>query len=280
LKISSFNVKSFLGYSQQALQFVSDSPHLESELLLSFVLGISREKLYLMADKKVPLYKGKRFLRAIEKRKHGYPFFYIYGRREFMGVEFAIREGVFIPRPETEILEEEALKIANGRRMKTLDIGSGSGCIILSFLAHNKYSYGIGLDISKTAIKISLLNAGRLNLGDRAQFINGDFFNYVFDRKFDLIMSNPPYVRSERIPSIKYEPYRALYGGSDGFDFYPDLFKKAFSLLNERGYFFAEIDEDMGERSINLMKKEGFENIKVIKDLSDMDRFVFGAKRP
>ena len=272
------DVKSLFKYTLNNLKFVSDSPALESELLLSHVIGVRREKLCLIRDNNVDDYLSKKVLNFIDKRMKGYPFFYIYGKKEFMGIDFSITEGVLIPRNETETLVEESLKIVNGRQINVLDIGTGSGCIVLSFLFYNRLSKGIGVDVSKTAIKTALLNAGKLNLLDRVKFLSIDFLNYNPLKKFDLILSNPPYVKSKKALDIKYEPCEALDGGEDGFKFYPYLFRKAFSMLANGGFIFVEIDDDMGERSIQIMKSEGFKKTRIIKDLSNLDRFVFGVK--
>jgi release factor glutamine methyltransferase len=272
------DVKSLFKYTLNNLKFVSDSPTLESELLLSYVLGVKREKLYLIRDKNVDDYLSKKLLNFVEKRMEGYPFFYIFREKEFMGINFSIGEGVLIPRPETEILVEESLQIANGKQMNVLDIGTGSGCIISSFLFYNKLSKGIGIDISRAAIEVALLNARKLNLLDRVNFVNIDLLNYHPLKAFDLILSNPPYVKSKKVLNIKYEPRKALDGGEDGFEFYPYLFRKAFSMLADGGFVVVEIDDDMGERSIQIMKDVGFKKTRIIKDLSNLDRFVFGAK--
>ena len=272
------DVKSLYKYTFNKIKFISDSPTLESELLLSHVLGVKREKLYLIMDRNVDDYLSKKVLNFVEKRTKGYPFFYIYGEKEFMGINFSIREGVLIPRPETEILVEESLKISNGRQMNVLDIGTGSGCIILSFLFYNKLSKGIGIDISGTAVEVALSNARKLNLLDRVNFVNIDLLNYYPLKAFDLILSNPPYVKSKKVLNIKYEPRKALDGGEDGFEFYPYLFRKVFSMLADGGFVIVEIDDEMGERSIKIMKSMGFKKTRIIKDLYNLDRFVSGVK--
>jgi release factor glutamine methyltransferase len=272
------DVKSLLKSAYIDLKGVSDVPKLESELLLSYVLNVKREKLYLIEDNLVDDYSSKKFTDCIEKRKKGYPFFYIIGRREFMGLEFEVREGVLIPRPETEIIVLESLKVANGHKMHVIDVGTGSGCIILSFLYYNKLSRGIGIDISKRAIKLASTNAKKFNLGDRAKFLKVDFFIYKPDEKFDIIVANPPYVKTERVKDVKYEPHMSLNGGKDGFGFYPSFFMRSFSMLSNGGFLFAEIDDDMGERSVQIMKETGFRDIKIIKDLSGLDRVICGMK--
>jgi len=272
------DVKSLLKHAFNDLKSVSDAPVLESELLLSSVLGVKRGKLYLMENSLVDDYLVRKFFVCIEKRKKGYPFFYIFGKREFMNLEFIVKEGVLIPRSETETIVEESLKIANGKKMKVFDIGTGSGCIILSFLYYNKLSEGTGIDISKVAVKLASSNAKKLNLIDRVSFLNVDFSLYNPSKEFDIIFSNPPYVKGNKIKDVKCEPYRALNGGKDGFKFYPFLFKKSISMLSRGGYLFVEIDDDMGERAAQIMKDEGFKDIRIIKDLSNLDRVVCGVK--
>ena len=272
------DVKSLILYGKKRFINVTDTPRLESEILLAHTLKIKREKLLACLNQNVSLDNEKTFKTLIEKRKNHYPLPYIINYKEFMGIDFFIQQGVLIPRPETEMLAEEALKIASSKKVRILDIGTGSGCILLSFLHYNKLSKGIGVDISDIAIKTAIENALRLGLSDRATFIQKDFKNISFNDAFDIVVSNPPYVKTSQCKNLYFEPIQALDGGEDGFHFYPMLIEKAYGFLKNNGTLIIEIDEGIEKRTKEAMEKTGFKGIKMIRDLAGLSRVAEGTK--
>ena len=272
------DVKTLILYGKKRLINVTDTPRLESEILLADILKIKREKLLAYLNENVSLDNEKTFKTLIEKRKNHYPLPYIIKHKEFMGIDFFIKQGVFIPRPETEILVEEALKIASSKKVRILDIGTGSGCILLSFLHYNKLSKGIGVDISDIAIKTAIENTLRLGLSGRAAFIQKDFKNISFNDAFDIVVSNPPYVKTSQCKNLYFEPIQALDGGEDGFHFYPMLIEKAYGFLKNNGTLIIEIDEGIEKRAKEAMEKTGFKGIKMIRDLAGLPRVAEGTK--
>jgi len=271
------NVKSLILYGKESLNNITDTPRLESELLLSYVLKTNRERILANLKRDVPLFDEKAFKSLVEKRKDYYPLPYITNHKEFMGLDFFVQEGVFIPRPETEILVEEAIRRASGKEY-LLDIGTGSGCIILSFLYYNKKSRGIGIDISDIPIRTAKRNALKLNLSDRVDFIQRGLSKLKFGEEFDIILSNPPYIRTENCKSLPFEPVQALDGGNDGFDIYPEVIKKSYNFLKKNGLLIIEIDQGLDEKVKKMMKKIGFIKVKLFKDFAGLYRVAEGVK--
>ncbi len=268
-----------VAYCRAELKRFSDSPFLEAQLIVAFVLGISKESLYISNDEKISEDKLEEIVAFVEKRRNGTPFYYLVGKREFMGLEFKVNESVLIPRPETETLVEKAIEIADGRSLTVLDVGTGSGCILLSFVKYNGSSVGTGIDISEKSISVAEENARNLALSNRVKFIATDFRNFFSKLKFDMILSNPPYVKTRNLIHLKHEPLVALDGGIDGFELYVDLIRKAFRLLKNGGYFIVEIDDCLSAKTFDSFKKEGFLDIEIIPDLADKKRFVAGWKK-
>jgi len=272
-------LKYLLPYIANQLELVSDAPWIESRMIVKRATGISEEQLYSFDDS-FSLSKGllKKTLSLVQERKKGIPIFYLLGMKEFMGLEFEVNRSVLIPRPETETLVEEALSIADKRPLNVLDIGTGSGCIILSFLKYNTSSHGTAIDVSKDALLVAKKNALRLGFSGRLKFAAVDFRKFTSNEKFDMVFSNPPYIKSARVSLLQGEPRVALDGGEDGKRIYYDLIAKAFELLGDEGFFIVEIDEDMGVFVADMFIKTGFKNTGIMKDLAGKDRFVSGTK--
>ena len=203
---------------------------LDSEILLSKILNKSREEILINLDKKINKKKILAYKKYLQRRSKNEPVAYILEEKEFWSKKFNVNKGTLIPRPETELLVDKILKVYEGKKITILDIGTGSGCIILSLLSSLKNSNGIGVDISKNAIFTAKKNALKLKLTKRVKFFNKSFKN-IFGKKFDLIVSNPPYVERKDIKNLsddikRYEPRLALDGGNDGLD----LIKKLYSI--------------------------------------------------
>ncbi len=265
-------------YITRNLSPVSDNPLLEVEIILCHVLNIGREHLYLVEDNMIDEVSLQEIQKILQKRLTGYPIFYIIGKKEFFGIEFQIDENVLIPRPETEILVEKALSISGNKKNEVLDIGTGSGCIILSFLYNSSESKGVAVDVSLQALSVAEKNSEKLCLQNRVQFIKGDFREISFDTIFDLILSNPPYVASGRIKALHFEPKSALNGGADGFSLYPEIIKKSYNLLKSGGFLGLEIDDPIKDKVEREMRSAGFKETFSMKDYAGLWRCTFGKK--
>ena len=259
------------------------NPRLDIELLLSNSLNISRENLLLNLDKRINPKKNMEFKMLLEKRVKKMPIDYILGYKYFWKSKFFINNFVLIPRPETELLIEEALKYIPKRKFKKIiDIGTGSGCILISLLKERSKSYGVGLDISKNAIKIAKINAKLQQVYNRVKFINSDVDKYNCD-KYDLVVSNPPYIRSNEISRLEedvknFEPKSALDGGHSGYSKIEKVIKKSSDLLKKNGNLILEIGYDQAYKVSLLLKQYGFYINKVSKDLSNRDRCIISTK--
>ena len=258
--------------------------NLDARLLLCEVLN--KDKIYIMVniDEEVPAEKEEQFLSLVNIRKKKKPMQYILGHVEFMGIDFAVKEGVLIPRGDTEVLVEEALKnIGEEERIKVLDLCCGSGAIGLSMAVCRK-NINVGLvDLYDVPEEVTKNNIIRLNLENRARFIKSDLLKEIKnnDYKYDMIVSNPPYIKEEVIPTLMddvkdYEPHTALSGGNDGLDFYKRIISDSESVLTGKKILAFEIGYDQGEAVSALMAEHGYVNIRIIKDLAGLDRTVIG----
>lgn len=224
--------------------------------------------------------QAENFNALVERRINREPTAYIVGHREFMDLDLIVNEDVLIPRPETEVLVETVIDHLNDitRVVRIADIGTGSGAIAISLAKSLPCSTVEAVDISEVAINIAKLNASRYNLLSRITFSLGDLLEPLNGRKFNAIVSNPPYIPSNVIETLqvevrKYEPSTALDGGADGLDFYRRLVEESPKLLLEGGFLAVEIGFDQAEAVTNLAR-EHFREVEVVKDLSQNDRVV------
>lgn len=258
-----------------------ESAKLEAMLLLCHLTGMDRTQLFMSHDNEVPDDLAESFLALIEKRAEGIPLQHIVGSANFMGLEFKVSPDVLIPRPETELLVEEALKILTPDS-RVLELCTGSGCIALSIMKLYPGVTMVASDISPAAIHVALENAEALGvpMGEgpgKIDFKIGDLFEHVYD-KFDLIIVNPPYIRTDDIktlePEVKdHDPLMALDGGPDGLFFYRRLIYEAKNYLNPEGKLLLEIGYDQAAH-ITALAGDTYKNIKVIKDYSGNDRIM------
>jgi release factor glutamine methyltransferase len=251
---------------------------LDVEIILSNSLNISREKLLLLDDFKVNDKIIINFNKFIARRIKKEPIAYIFKKKEFWSHNFLVDKNTLIPRPETELLIESLVKIYKDKNIFILDIGTGSGCIILSILNELKKSQGIGIDISKKAIKVAEKNAQNLHVEGRVKFFKRtlDVFNGY---KFDLIVSNPPYICSHEIKNLsddikKYEPRLALDGGNDGLDVIKKVIYKSKSILKINGLLALEIGYGQYKKVSQILKLNGFKNRILIKDYQNNIRCI------
>ena len=260
-----------------------NNPSLDSEIILSNVLKINRDKLLLNLDKTINNNEITKFNNLIDRRKKKEPVAYIVGYKNFWKSSFKVNKDVLIPRPETEHLVEEVLKIIpNNASFNVLDIGTGSGCIIISIILERKKSYGVAIDISKKAIYIAKYNAKMQHIQNRIKFVNSNIDKFSLG-KYDLIISNPPYIINYKINYLDddvrlYEPKVALDGGVDGYSEIKNVVKKSVELIKTKGKLVIEI----GDKQINFTKEilrvNGFYINKIVKDLSKKNRCIVSTK--
>lgn len=259
------------------------NPQLDCEILLSN--SINKDKKYIILNPKQILNDGQLsdFKSLIEKRKKGEPIAYLINKKEFWNNEFFVNKDVLIPRPDTELIVEEVLKIySKNTHLQVLDIGTGSGCILLSILKERKYFYGTGIDISKKSINVSKFNAKKLNLENRVKFFHSSVDNFTIG-KYDIIVSNPPYIE---LVSLKYlekdivnfEPKLALSGGFDGFSKIRKVINKANYLIKKNGKFILEIGFNQKNKVKEILKQEGFYINKAVRDYGNNDRCIISTK--
>ncbi|MDB4233033.1 peptide chain release factor N(5)-glutamine methyltransferase [Candidatus Pelagibacter sp.] len=259
------------------------TPYLDSEILLS--KSINKDKKHIILNLKETLSKEQLndFNIFIERRKKGEPIAYLINKKEFWKDEFYVNKDVLIPRPDTELIIEQVLKIySKESQLQVLDIGTGSGCILLSILKERSNFYGTGIDISKKSINISKFNAKQLNLTNRVKFFHSSVDNFK-NGKYDLVVSNPPYIELLNLKYLEkdvvnFEPKLALSGGFDGFSKIRNVISKANILIKKNGKFILEIGFNQKNRVKEILKKEGFYVNKSIKDYGNNDRCIISTK--
>lgn len=255
-------------------------PNIKSRLIMQFVLNKPREYLVVYDKEKLTLRQEVNYFKAIKKLCNGIPIQHITNRQEFMKMTFFVDENVLIPRPDTEILVEEVIKIAKKiNAKKILDLCTGSGAIAISLAKYIDKSNITAVDISDKALNVAKLNAKNNEVEDRITFVESDLFKNLKKEKYDIIVSNPPYIKKEVLKKldkeVQKEPKLALDGGYDGLDFYRKIINKAEEYLKFNGYLCFEIGYDQKEDVENLLKEQGkYINITCKKDLCDNDRVV------
>ena len=260
-----------------------NSAKLDSEILLALSIDQDRKYIILNNDQNIKKENLKNFQKLINKRSFREPIAYLTNKKHFWKYKFFVTKDVLIPRPDTELIVEQILKLTKFKsRMKILDIGVGSGCILLTILKERKNFYGTGIDISKNCINISKINAIRLKANKRVRFYKSDVDKFA-QGKYDLIVSNPPYINKLNLKYlekdvIKFEPKLALNGGLDGLSEIRKVIIKSSELIKQHGTFILEIGFDQKNKVINLLKKEGFYINKCIKDYGNNDRCIISTK--
>ena len=259
------------------------NPNLDSELILSKVLNKTREQILINFNYFINQKQLQKFNNYLSRRKKNEPIAYILGFKHFWKYKFLINNSVLIPRPDTEIVIEESLKfIKYNKSKKILDIGTGSGCIVISLLKERPKCAATALDISKKAIKVAKTNAKLHHLGNKIEFINIDIDKYT-SNKYDLILSNPPYIENVSLNRLDddvkfYEPKLALSGGFDGYREIKKVIKKSKNLLKVNGKLIIEIGDKQKSQSVMLLRKNGFYVNKIRKDLAGRDRCIVSTK--
>jgi len=259
------------------------NPQLDSEILLSS--SIKRDKKHIILNPKECLSseQSDKFRSLIERRKKGEPIAYLINKKDFWKDEFFVNKDVLIPRPDTELIIEQVLKITSKeQQLQVLDIGTGSGCILLSILKERPNFYGTGMDISKESINVSKFNTKQLNLTNRVKIYHSSVDNFKIG-KYGLIVSNPPYIELKSLKYLEkdvvnFEPELALSGGFDGFSKIRKVISKASILIKKNGKFILEIGFNQKHKTTEILKKEGFYINKTLKDYGDNDRCIISTK--
>ncbi len=238
-------------YSQE-LEKISDTPRLDVELFLQKALGgVDRIYIHLNLNKELTTEQYDEFIEYINDRINGRPVAYIVGNREFMGLDFFVKEGVLIPRPDTETLVEEIIDLCKDKNEEVdiLDIGTGSGAITVSLAKYITNSKVMSFDISEIPLQVGKINAINNDVDNKIEFVKSDVFSAIKDKEiqFDVIVSNPPYIPKKDIETLHtqvkdYEPYNALEGGEDGLDFYRQITKESIDYLKQGGILAYEVE--------------------------------------
>jgi len=278
------NIQTLLNESNKLLANSSIiSAKLDSEILLSKVLKKNRKYLILNSKEKLKKKNIQLFKFLIKRRKRGEPIAYLIKEKEFWKQNFYINSDVLIPRPDTELLVEETLKLSNiDSKLSILDIGTGSGCILLSILKERRNFIGTGIDICKKAINVARFNATKHQLINRIKFYNSDVDKFLIG-KYDIILSNPPYIKQKDFKYLEkdvvgFEPKLALDGGKDGLSKVTKVINKASDLVKKNGKLILEIGFDQKKKTLDILKNNNFYINKVLKDYGKNDRCIISTR--
>jgi release factor glutamine methyltransferase len=252
---------------------------LDTELMLSSLLKKKRERIIINSDKKVSKNIINRFNRLVVRRAASEPLAHILKNKEFWSKNFFVNRNTLIPRPETELLCESVIKKIKNENTYILDIGTGTGCILLSILSEIKKARGVGIDISKKAIDVAKKNSSRLSLNKRTKFYIRSLDNIFYSHKFDLIVSNPPYIKTSDIKNLsedvrKFEPKIALDGGKDGLDLIKKVIYKSKTILKKLGMLALEIGYGQHYKVSQILMKQGFREELLVKDYRNNIRCI------
>ena len=260
-----------------------NTAQLDAEILMTKVIGKDKKYLILNNSKNLNNYKLNLYKRLIKERANRKPIAYLTNKKFFWKYEFFVTEDALIPRPDTEILIEKVLDVTkNKNKISVLDIGVGSGCVLLTILKEKKNFLGTGIDISKKCLNICKINANKLELHNRVKFFKSDVDKFTLG-KYDLIVSNPPYVNKSDIKYLErdvanFEPKLALDGGLDGLSEIRKVVRKSSELIKKNGKLILEIGFNQKDKIINLLREKGFYINSISKDLAKNDRCIVSTK--
>jgi len=278
------NIENSLSHAVKTLsKFNIKNPLLDSEVLLSKAINKDRKYIILNSYEKLNQKNLDSFNALIERRKKGEPIAYITNKKDFWNSSFYVDKNVLVPRPDTELIIDQVLRIfPKNKQLRLLDIGVGSGCILLSLLKERPNFLGTGIDISKESINISKYNAKILQLKNRVKFYNSDVDNFK-NGKYDLIVSNPPYIELLNLKYlekdvINFEPKLALSGGFDGFSKIRKVISKSAFLIKKNGKLILEIGFSQRDKVKKILKENGFYTNRVLKDYGKTDRCIVSTK--
>ena len=258
------------------------SAKLDSEILMSQAIRKNKKFIILNLHKEIKKRDLDYFENLIQERAKSKPIAQIIKKKDFWKYEFIVNNNVLIPRPDTEILIEQALKLVkNKNRLQILDIGIGSGCILMSILKEKKNFIGTGIDISNKSLQISKVNGQKLRINNRLRLFKSNIDNFNTG-KYDLIISNPPYIKKSDLKCLEkdvgFEPKQALDGGLDGLSEIRKVINKSSELIKRSGHFIIEIGFDQKNKVKKILRDKGFYIKKTVKDLSNHDRCIVSIK--
>ena len=259
-----------------------DTSRLDSELLLSKILDKSREEILINLEQKICQKYLLKYKQLIQRRSQCEPIAYIMKEKEFWSKIFFVSSDTLIPRPETELIVEKLTKIFEEKKISILDIGTGTGCILISLLSELKNSKGIGIDISKKALRIAEKNSEQHGMKNKIKFFHKSL-DSKFYQKFDLIVSNPPYIKKSEIKNLqedvrKFEPRIALDGGNDGLDLIKKVIYKSKYILKIKGMLALEIGNEQFNKVSKILKKNNFKIEHIVKDYKDNIRGIISTQ--
>ena len=262
--------------------FIS-SAYLDSEILMAKAINKNRDYILLNPKKIICKNDLNNFKKLIQARSYREPIAYLTNKKFFWESEFFVTKDTLIPRPDTEIIVENVLNLTKYKtKLNILDIGVGSGCVLLSILKEKQNFYGTGIDISRNCLNISKINAINLKVNERLKLYKSNVDKFTLG-KYDLIVSNPPYIKKYKLKYLEkdvrdFEPIHALDGGLDGLLEIKKVIKKSSELIKKKGQFILEIGFDQKNKVVNLIKKEGFYINSIKKDLAKKDRCIISTK--
>ncbi len=279
------NLKEILKYGKEELikNNIEDASIIAKELA-EYIFKITRAQMIANNDMEFSKDQTDNYINSIKKISTGIPIQYITNNQEFMNLNFYVDENVLIPQPDTEILVEEVINEYKEKKCEILDLCTGSGAIAISLAKYINESNIVASDISMKALQIAKLNAEKNLVRKKIEFIESDMFNKIYKDDFDIIVSNPPYIKTKIIEEldkqVKNEPYIALDGGADGLKFYKIIIENAYKYIKNEGKVFLEIGYDQKNELINLFKENNhYENIYSKKDLGGNDRIIVATVR-
>jgi release factor glutamine methyltransferase len=277
------NLKNIIKEASQTLKNNNIRSHeLDAQILLSDIMGTEREYLIVNNETRVSEKIKKKYYLSIKRRAKSEPVAYIIGKREFWSKDFVVNNSTLVPRPETELLIYKVIDYFKERRINILDIGTGSGCILLSILKELRLAMGTGIDISSKAIQVAKINSTNFNLSNRSKFKVFDLNKYSVG-KYDLIISNPPYIPTKDIKNlskdiINYEPLFALDGGIDGLDLIKKVIYKSNNLLKRDGLLALEIGHNQYKQVFNILRDNGYREVSKEYDYNSNVRCIISTK--
>lgn len=279
------NLKEILKYGKEELikNNIEDASIIAKELA-EYIFKITRAQMIANNDMEFSKDQTDNYINSIKKISTGIPIQYITNNQEFMNLNFYVDENVLIPQPDTEILVEEVINEYKEKKCRILDLCTGSGAIAISLAKYINESNIVASDISMKALQIAKLNAEKNLVRKKIEFIESDMFDKIYKEDFDIIVSNPPYIKTKVIEEldkqVKNEPYIALDGGADGLKFYKIIIENAYKYIKNEGKVFLEIGYDQKNELINLFKENNhYEDIYSKKDLGGNDRIIVATVR-
>jgi len=262
----------------EALDSVSDSPRLDAELLLMRAIDVPRSYLIAHPEDRLDMAAWQRYSRAIDERREGKPLAYITGEKEFWSLPLMVSPATLVPRPDTELLVEQALGFVSRREAtRVLDLGTGSGAVALAIAKDRPLADVTATDLHDDALAVAKENAGQFDIAN-VTFEQGDWLEPVRDREFDVIVSNPPYVRADdpALEALSFEPKNALVAGADGLDAIRRIAVDAVDVIVQGGWLLVEHGADQGAAVAGIFRDAGWQDVRTVQDLAGLDRVTIG----